>query len=400
MKTASTKAIGFNLLMINAFIYIASSLYNPFQSAYFSSHGMDSVQIGILMTVSPIASILIQPLWAMASDRSGKRKTVLSLVVLGSAVSLFSFYLGNTFLTYLIASVLFALFITSIIPLSDAIIIREANKINFNFATIRMGGTLGFSLVVVLAGRILKVFPDSLFFMGFLGYMCLLIFVLRLPKDQELSREAAGYSKEAATGKKAGGILSIFTGKRILFVLAFAFLCQLGLSFYWSFLGVYLQDLGYGQSTLGLINCISALSEVPTLIIINRLIRKYGSMKLMFSACIILGLRILMIATGNLPIIFLAQLLHGTTYMTMYFSCAVYINDHVLQGRQSQGQSVLAIVQTGIGSIVGNIAGGYLVRLFGIPSAYAFMAGAIIASACVIGLLQLLYLRKGKAKPV
>ncbi len=396
MKSTS-RAIGYNLILINAFIYIASSFYGPFQSAYFSSHGMSSVQIGVLMTVSPIASILIQPLWAMVSDRSGKRKAVLSLVVLGSGLSLLSFYLGSTFLTYFIASMLFAVFITSIVPLSDAIIIREANKINFDFATIRMGGTLGFSLTVVLAGRILKAFPDALFFMGFIGYLCLLIFVLRLKKDPVKSKEPAAQVEEEMSQKKARGILSIFHTKSILFVLAFALISQLGLSFYWSFLGVYLQDLGYGQTTLGWVNCISALSEVPTLLFINRLIRRFGSMKILFASCIILSIRIFMIATGSLPIIIIAQLLHGTTYMTMYFSCAVYINEHVWQGKQSQGQSFLAIVQTGIGSIIGNIAGGFLVKQLGISSAYAFMASTIIAIACTIAFLQLLYQKKKKA---
>ena len=399
MKSTSAKAIGYNLILINTFIYLAASVYGPFLSAYFTTNGMNSVQIGVLMTVSPIASIIIQPLWALISDRTGKRKAVLSLVVLGSALSLLSFYLGNTFLTYFIASVFFALFITSIVPLSDAIIIREANKINLDFAKIRMGGTLGFSIMVVLAGRILILLPNSLFFMGFLGYMGLLVFVLRLKKDPVISKEPVVKAQEEITRKKVRGILSIFRSRRIFFVLAFALISQIGLSFYWSFLGVYLLDLGYGQTTLGWVNCISALTEVPTLIFINRLIRKFGAMKILFASCVILSLRIFLITMGSLPFILVAQLLHGATYMTIYFSCAVYINEHVWQGKQSQGQSSLAIVQTGIGSIIGNIAGGYLVRQLGITSAYAFMATSMIAAAFAIGFVQLLYLKRQKHQP-
>ncbi len=394
MKSSSNKAIGYNLLLINAFVYIAASVYGPFQSAYFSSHGMNSVQIGILMTISPIASIFIQPLWAMVSDRTGKRKAILSLVVLGSALSLLSFYLGNTFVTYFIASVIFALFITSIIPLSDAIIIREANKISFDFAIIRMGGTLGFSIMVILAGRILVHQPHSLFFMGFLGYLCLLVFVLRLKKDPVRKGEQVVKVQEQVSQRKDRGILTIFRSRMILFVLAFAFISQVGLSFYWSFFGVYLQDLGYGQTTLGWMNSISALSEVPALLFIKRLIRRFGAMKILFASCILLSIRIFLISLGSLPIIVMAQLLHGFTYMTIYFSCAVYISENVWHGKQSQGQSSLAIVQTGLGSILGNIAGGFLARQLGITSAYAFMATALAAAALTIGLIQLLYRKK------
>lgn len=397
MNYASNKAIGYNLIMINAFVYIASSLYGPFQSAYFSSHGMNSVQIGILMTISPIASILIQPLWAMLSDRTGKRKTILSLVVLGSSFSIFSFYLGNTFLTYLIAAVLFSLFITSIVPLSDAIIIREANKINFDFAIIRMGGTLGFSIMVILAGRILVYRPNSLFFMGSLGYLLLLIFVLRLKEDPVPEKVSAAKIHDKVPLQRVRGIRSIFQTRMIYFVLAFALISQIGLSFYWSFLGVYILDLGYGQSTLGWINCFAALSEVPTLVFINRLIRRFGAMKILLASCFILSIRVFLTTSGSLPVIFASQLLHGISYMTIYFSCAVYINDNVHPGKQSQGQSFLAIVQTGVGSIIGNIAGGYLVRQLGINPAYAFMAASIAGVALFIGSMQLLYGRKQKS---
>ncbi len=396
MKKQSVHAIGFNLLLVNAFVNICFALYIPFLSTFYATKGINSVEIGILLTISPVASILIQPLWAMFSDRLNKRKFFLALVVLGSALTIFSYYLGNTFTTYFIATALVSLFSTAILPLSDAITIREAGKYHFDFARIRMGGTIGYAFMVTITGWILRVRPNSLFFLGFLGYTALLVFVLRLPGDQNAKKEEklTKASQDPSVGVK--GILSIFNTKMILFVFAFALISQIGFSFYWGFLGVYLLDLGYGQSTLGWLNCISALSEVPALLIINKLIKKFGSLKILFASCIILSLRIFLVTMGSLPIIVLAQLLHGFTYMTIYFSCAVYINNNVRQGKQSQGQSLLAIMQTGIGSILGNIAGGYLVDLFGITSAYGLIAFVLITSALIILLLQLLYEKRMK----
>lgn len=70
------------------------------------------------------------------------------------------------------------------------------------------------------------------------------------------------------------GILSILISNQVIFVLAFAFICQVGLSFYGGFTSVYLLNLGYGQGTIGLLNCISALSEVPVLFFANKLLKK------------------------------------------------------------------------------------------------------------------------------
>lgn len=398
MKKQSSRAIGYNLLLINAFVYIASSAYGPYLSPYFTSRGINPIQLGVLFTIGPIASIFIQPFWAMISDRTGKRKHVLALVVLGTGLAMFSYYLGNTFLTYFIATLIVSIFLTAIIPLSDAIIINEASKTDFDFAKIRMGGTLGFSISVVLFGNLLKQKPDSLFFLSFLGYMVLLFFVLKL-KTEDNGKLTTVKSKDLQNRINREGrrlrehSFHIFHSKMIFFVLAFAFISQLGLSFYWSFLGVYMVDMGYSQNTIGLINSVSALSEVPTLLFINRIIKKFGPMKILFASCIILSLRILLITQGSLTFILLAQLLQGISYMTIYFSCAVYINENVMPGKQSQGQSALTMIQTGLGSIIGNIAGGYLVDLMGIKSAYTFMSASILSTAIIIVAILAAYKR-------
>lgn len=378
MKHNPSRNILYNLVLINAFVYISSSLYGPFLSSYYSAGGISSIEIGILLTIGPITSILIQPLWAMASDRTGRRKAVLALVTLGSAAAMFSYYLGSSFVTYFIATLLVSVFSTSIVPLSDAIIIREAGRINYGFAQIRMGGTIGFSLTVVFAGSILKSYPDFMFFMGFIGYLLLFLFVMRLPADERALRKADSGTYGYTIRSRARDFFDIFQSNTAYLILAYALISQIGLSFYWSFLGVYLHDSGYGQGILGWMNCASALSEIPALLLINRLIKKFGSIKILTSSCIILSLRIFLVTMGTLPFFFTAQILQGISYMTIYFSCAVYINDNVKPGKQALGQSALAITQMGIGSIIGNIAGGHLVGFLGIRNAYILMSIVIL----------------------
>ncbi|MHB8130150.1 MAG: MFS transporter, partial [Mobilitalea sp.] len=93
MKKVTGNKIGINLFMINAFVYISFSLYMPFLSSYYSKAGINAVQIGILLTIGPVIAIIIQPLWAILSDKTGRRKDILSLMVLGSGISIFSYYL-------------------------------------------------------------------------------------------------------------------------------------------------------------------------------------------------------------------------------------------------------------------------------------------------------------------
>lgn len=103
-------------------------------------------------------------------------------------------------------------------------------------------------------------------------------------------------------------------------VLGLAFVSQMGLSFYTGFIGPYILEKGYTQSTIGVINSISALSEVPVLFYINRMLRKHGTIKILFLSCFLMGIRILLPIRSGIIGIVLAQLLQGVTYMTMYYS--------------------------------------------------------------------------------
>ena len=120
-------------------------------------------------------------------------------------------------------------------------------------------------------------------------------------------------------------------------------------------------------------------------------------MKVIIISCLLLGLRIFTVTGGSLGFIMAAQSLQGLTYMTVYFSCATFISKNVKPENQSKGQSALTIVQTGIGSIVGNIAGGYLVDHFGLKNAYQYMAVFVIAVSSFIILLQLIYRKVKKS---
>ena len=77
------------LFSINAIIYIASGfLYPLFLSAYYAQKGIDAEKIGILLMIGPCVVLLIQRFWAKISDRTGKRKEVLLVAIVGSGFSM------------------------------------------------------------------------------------------------------------------------------------------------------------------------------------------------------------------------------------------------------------------------------------------------------------------------
>ena len=350
------------LLLINSFLYISVALYSPFLSAYYRQNGITSSQIGILMTVAPLASVIIQPFWAKRSDESGKAKKYVCAIILGIIVSLYTFYLGHSFTTF-------------------AIVIRNANYFQYNFAIIRMGGTVGYAVIVLLVGVYLRKNPSAQFFLASIGYLILLLLLLRLPESENHQPIAI---KKALPFWQQFKLSEIFVDKTIYFVLAFAFIYQLGASFLGSFLGVYTVELGYGQAQVGLLSCVQACSEIPVLLLIQKLSKKFGTLHLIAAATFLMGARLITASGGSLLFLILAQAMQGITYMIVHFCCATYIASHAKEGKASQGQSVLYIVQTGIASILGNILGGKIIDRIGIQFSYRYFGIVIFIIAAVI----------------
>ena len=368
------------LLLINSFLYISVALYSPFLSAYYRQNGITSSQIGILMTVAPLASVIIQPFWAKRSDESGKAKKYVCAIILGIIVSLYTFYLGHSFTTFLIASILLALFSTSVNPMIDAIVIRNANYFQYNFATIRMGGTVGYAVIVLLVGVYLRKNPSAQFFLASIGYLILLLLLLRLPESENHQPIAI---KKALPFWQQFKLSEIFVDKNHLFCFGFCFYlsawCQFLDPFY-----VYTVELWLRSGSGRLVELRSACSEIPVLLLIQKLSKKFGTLHLIAAATFLMGARLITASGGSLLFLILAQAMQGITYMIVHFCCATYIASHAKEGKASQGQSVLYIVQTGIASILGNILGGKIIDHIGIQFSYRYFGIVILIIATVI----------------
>ncbi|WP_026507648.1 MFS transporter [Butyrivibrio sp. MC2013] len=380
------------LLLINSFVYIPQALFIPYLNPWFEAHGADMTQIGILSVFSPIASVLIQPLWARMSDKSGKAKKYAAIVAFGASLALCTYYINMSIVNFYIASILLALFTPAIIPLIDAIVIRSADRQLMNFAWIRMGGSLGYMVVVVIAGQYLKHHPDHLFALGAGGYFILFLLLLMLPARENRIPTAASRQLSFKGIRKT--MAEIFTDKTIYLVLFFAFVFQIGYCFFYTFFGVFFSQQGYSQGQLGIMSCISAFSEAPILLLIRKLEKRFKPLTLLAGATVLIGVRLLLTSTGLYPVFIIVECMQGMTSMVVYYSCATFIASHVLKGKSSEGQAVLYMVQAGFASMIGSVIGGRLSDLAGIRPAFIIMGLVTIVLSSVTYIVITIYAKR------
>lgn len=382
------------LFLINVSFWVACGSCAPFISAYYKRIGLSFTQIGVLLAIGPIFAIFIQPLWAMLSDRTGKRKLLLILLALCTAGAYLLYYLGESFAVCLLAVLVVSLFSLALLPLCDALVIDRANAYGFPFARIRIGGTLGYAAMVFGAGMFLEKFDGAQFAVVAVAYLLFAGAVMLLPQGGA-REEAAPARREAAPARKKAvpARESIFDTSEILFVLALALIESLGLGFCGSFMGSYAVELGFGSSLIGVLSCISALSEVPILLFAGKLVDRFGEIPLLIFSGVMMSLRLFLTGMGLVPAMISAQLLQSVTYMTTYICCTQYISKHVRAGKMSQGQSALAIVQSGLAAVASNLFGGMLVDAVGTRQAFFAVAAGVLVVALLVG--GAYFLRKG-----
>ena len=403
------------LFLINVSFWVTCGSCAPFLSAYYKRIGLSFTQIGVLLAIGPIFAIFIQPLWAMLSDRTGKRKLLLILLALCTAGAYLLYYLGTSFAVCLLAVLVVSLFSLALLPLCDALVIDRANAYGFPFARIRIGGTLGYAVMVFGAGMFLEKFDGAQFAVASVAYLLFAGAVMLLPqgrvrkeaasarKEVALAQEEAAPAREEAASareetatarrKAVPARESIFDTSEILFVLALALIESLGLGFCGSFTGSYAVELGFGSSLIGVLSCISALSEVPILLFAGKLMDRFGEIPLLIFSGVMMSLRLCLTGMGLVPAMISAQLLQSVTYMTTYICCTQYISKHVRAGKMSQGQSALAIVQSGLAAVASNLFGGMLVDAVGTRQAFFAVAAGVLVVALLVG--GVYFLRKG-----
>lgn len=376
-----TQKRAWNLYAVNGMYYVTTALFTPYISAYYASRGMKEGQIGILSALIPVTSLLIQPLWAYISDRTGERKRILQFLCICCAITILFFLKADSFPTFLLAVVLFACFFSALLPLDDAVVMRLAEHEKVDFSRIRMSGTLCYALVVCGIGYFLKRHFQMMFLFN---SVCFLFYFFCCSTLREEQRRVV----LPRSGRKRKKQEKLFHSKKIVAVLLCAFAVQMGLSFNLTYLSVYLMELGYDQTMTGILNGISALSELPVLLLIRKIYGRCSLILLLGASAVLCAIRLLLAAEGSLILLIAAQLLQGPTFMVCYFSCATYIHEQVSRERISQGQSVLAWVQSGLGCMCGSLAGGYAARCAGIQNGYRIVAGGVLAVVVIVAYIN------------
>jgi MFS transporter, PPP family, 3-phenylpropionic acid transporter len=340
---------------------------------------LTGTQIGTVMAVGPIVSILMQPIWGIIADYKQKPKVILTLTLLVSSLAAVIYAFSASFVTVMLAAVLLLIPFSAVNPLSDSITISYSKKRELDYGSFRLWGALGYALAAVIMGKLVEATSFSIIFYSFILTILLAAFLsFKLPGESEVENKASI--------KSFKNLLSY--PRFSLFLLA-TFFTFGPMDANNTFFGLFIQDSGGSVASVGLAWFLVAAFEVPFIKFSSFFIRKFGSLNVVIIAAVASSLRyILYYFSPSLAIVYLSTIIQGFAFALCITASLQYVIDISNKEIKNTAVSLYSTVAYGIGNCSFTLFGGWLYDKFGIYNMY-FTFGMIT----IIGIAMFMCLR-------
>ena len=356
--------------------YGANAVYQGYISLYYTQLGFRSDRLGCISAATALAAIAAQPLWGTLSDRTKKRTRLLSLLCVAAALALLPALLGQGFGLQILTAALFYAFFCALLPLGDAILLEGLGD-DGGFGPYRLAGGLSFAVSGAIYGALSLPAGGAVWCTSMLLVAAALAAHL-LPDSPGQQRARVPFAR-------------LLRNKELLILILFLLPVQSTMGYFYTFYAPHFKALPGGtDALLGLSYLISAASEVPYLLLCDRIYRRFGAAKPMCVAAGVMALRWLLLGSAQSAVAaLLTQLLHGGGFIVLSVSMAKYVADKVAPELRTSGQMLLNMVSFGAARVIGNLGGGLLAEHIGRGSAFMLGAGVCIAALLVFALWQM-----------
>jgi len=349
-------------------IYFTGLGFLTYAPKYYGAIGLTNAQIGLISAVPAFIAIFAQPLWGMLSDRSAyKKNTIVFGILIAALCSFAAERLCGHYGALLTALTLLSVFTLHAVPVGSAISLEYTAREGKKFGPIRLTGTVGYQLGILLIGLMLSEQLTGL-------YTVYGVVLLLSAAAAALMPPVKGHQH----GEKRVSILALLGNRQILCMLALAFLVQTMAQFYLSFFSKYLGELGMSNAVTGVITILSVILEIPFLLVGDKLYKKLPIFKWMWIGLLLNALRFVGMSYARTPAAMIATLLPSVFMLASFeFFPAIYLSTAVPKELAGTAQNVYQTVTYGVARIAGAMLGGTLADRIGIDGVF-FYGGVML----------------------
>jgi PPP family 3-phenylpropionic acid transporter len=356
------------------FTYFAAiGMFNPYAPLWFKDLGFSTLAIGAISSLQSWTRILAPYAWGWLGDHSGQRARLIRLAAGGALLAASGLLFARGYSAVAFCTVLLFLANGGVVPLSEATLAAHLNTAQgldtARYGRVRMWGSVGFIVTVVLAGGLLQVFGIGLFPALVVGMFALLwAATLRLPAAQD----------DVSGRAQAPSIAAVLRRPAVAWFFASVFFTVLAHTALYAFFSLYLDSLGYAKTAVGGLWAVSVIVEIAFFWFQGRFFDRVSPLRWLQWAAALSVLRFAAIAAfGDVPAVLVAaQGLHAVTFAAQHAACIVLISRHFPGPLRGRGQALYTVLGYGLSGLLGGIGGGWLSARSGFPAVFWAASGA------------------------
>jgi PPP family 3-phenylpropionic acid transporter len=358
------QSVSFALFFFAYYGYIG--VFSPYASLYFADKGMSASQIGVLMSLMQVMRIFGPNLWGWVADRYQQRVRVLRITAVAAVLTFCGMFYGQTFIHFFIVMVLVNTFTSAQGPLSEALMLSEMRGDLTHYGRVRLWGSVGFIVSVTVAGQLLDWWG-----IGLTPWIALSLLALVLLASMRMQETAPLHLPQ-----EAPSVLSLLRRREVIAFFVSTFLMIAAHASLYVFYSLYLAQIGYSNTVIGLMWSLGVLVEIAFFFYQAPLFRRFGVRNLMLASLLVAVVRFLMIGFGaeSLILLLIAQVLHAATFGVHHSASVVTLQRWFAGPLQASGQALFTSISYGLGGSVGGLILGGLWDTFGSRTVYVMAA--------------------------
>ncbi len=370
-----------SIIRLFFFLWFAGgSFLQPYLPIFYRDQGLNGLQIGLLSSVGFAVAILAAPQWSRWNDRASAPHRILQFAILMNVVTMLILSRQTAFLPMVLAIVVNSLFASASEPAAASLALRATRGTGSGFGSVRVWGSLGWSIMVLISGWWIQRTTIQTGFVGFAVFMLAALSVLflfrtnrrispqsstavsssprvfggdpngtqtgsasseqkSLDARQEHPREAragAGMTTKPSSSGRYRLVPALFLAVMMSWI-AVAGVRQ--------FEPLFIKQLGAGESMIGFSAMLSALVELPGMFWADSLTRRFGARRVLIAGMILDGvLRGSILLSPTIPALIAVRALIGISFSMITVGVVAYVQEHTPHEQQTSAVALYTVV--------------------------------------------------------
>ncbi len=362
----------------------ASGSFFPFLAVMLAGRGFSAAEIGVATACGSLAYMGAVPLWGHLGDVTLGRARALRTGAVGAAVVVLLLAMPFPMAVAAALVVAFNAFQSALQPLADSLALANVPDRDRDFARIRLLASLSFAVVSIACGVLYDRagYPATALVFGVAAaWIVASVTGLRDSQRARVREKAAAPRRRGRFGT-TGEALAI--QPRLPAVLVAIGLIHLGVLASFTYLPLRITDLGGGPEMVALAAGVSALGEIPGMLVAGVVAARIGLRGLFGAACLVYAACIASWIVIDVPAAIVAtRFVTGCVFGGMLVASALTIGSLLPARLQATGQAVYQTTAFGIAAVVANLCGGLIYGSAGSSLLFALTAIAAVGAAVV-----------------